>query len=149
MNHYELLDVPVNATTDQIKQHYHKYARIHHPDKGGDEEQFKDILEAYETLMDPILRHQYDIELSGSNYTFTQEDYDLIYKYYNSFINSVEVRLMMNLFYSVPKNVRSNIKLSSLFKKKNTSTTLLKTDNITEIIINRERHILQKKISIL
>ena len=82
MNHYEHLDVPMNATTDEIKQHYHKYARIHHPDKGGNEEQFKEILEAYETLMDPILRHQYDIELSGSNYTFTQEDYDLIYKYY-------------------------------------------------------------------
>ena len=36
MNYYELLDVPKNATTDEIKQHYRKYARIHHPDKGGD-----------------------------------------------------------------------------------------------------------------
>ena len=116
MNYYELLDVPVNATTDQIKQHYYRYARIHHPDKGGDEEQFKDILEAYETLMDPIQRHQYDIELSGNSYTFTHDDYAMIYRYYNSFINSVEVRLMMSLFYSVPKDVRSKIKLSNLFK---------------------------------
>ena len=85
MNYYELLDVPVNATTDEIKQHYRKYARIHHPDKGGDAEKFKQIQEAYETLMDPIQRHQYDIDLSGNNFTFTQEDYDLIYKYYNYF----------------------------------------------------------------
>ena len=49
MNYYELLDVPVNATTDEIKQHYRKYARIHHPDKGGDAEKFKQIQEAYET----------------------------------------------------------------------------------------------------
>ena len=28
MNYYELLDVPVNATTDEIKQHYRKYTRI-------------------------------------------------------------------------------------------------------------------------
>ena len=133
MNYYELLDVPCNATTDEIKQHYRKYARIHHPDKGGDPEKFKQIQEAYETLMDPIQRHQYDIDLSGNHFTFTQDDYELIYKYYNSFINSVEVRLMMNLFYSVPKNVRSKVKLSSLFKKKSKSTQLIKTDNLKYI----------------
>ena len=133
MNYYELLDVPTNATTDEIKQHYRKYAKIHHPDKGGDEEQFKQIAEAYETLMDPIKRHQYDIELSGNSYTFTHEDYELIYRYYNSFINSVEVRLMMSLFYSVPKDVRSKVNLSNLFKKKTRSTKLIKTDNIKYI----------------
>ena len=145
MNYYELLNVSESATTDEIKKHYYKYAKIHHPDKGGDEEQFKEIQKAYETLMDPIKRHQYDIDLSGNNYTFTQEDYDLIYKYYNSFINSVEVRLMMNLFYSVPKNTRSKVNLYNLFKnnslfksnsttvRQNTSTKLIKTDNIKYI----------------
>ena len=135
MNYYELLDVPKNATTDEIKQHYRKYARIHHPDKGGDPEKFKEIQTAYETLMDPIQRHQYDMDLSGTNYTFTQEDYDMIYRYYNSFINSVEVRLMMSLFYSVPKDVRSKVNLSTLFKKKKVSqsTTLIKTDSIKYI----------------
>ena len=135
MNYYELLDVPKNATTDEIKKHYHKYARIYHPDKGGDPEKFKDIQTAYETLMDPIKRHQYDMDLSGKNYTFTQDDYDLIYKYYNSFINSVEVRLMMNLFYSVPKDARSKVNLANLFKKKKTSqsTKLIKTDSIKYI----------------
>ena len=145
MNYYKLLNVSESATTDEIKKHYYKYAKIHHPDKGGDEEQFKEIQKAYETLMDPIKRHQYDIDLSGNNYTFTQEDYDLIYKYYNSFINSVEVRLMMNLFYSVPKNTRSKVNLYNLFKnnslfksnsttvRQNTSTKLIKTDNIKYI----------------
>jgi len=133
MNYYKLLDVPHNATTDEIKQHYRKYARIHHPDKGGNEEQFKQINEAYETLMDPILRHQYDMELAGSSYTFTQGDYDLIYKYYNYFIQSVEVRLMMSLFYSVPKDIRSNINLSNLFKKKSGGTTLTHTKSMKYI----------------
>ena len=135
MNYYELLDVPVNATTDEIKQHYRKYARIHHPDKGGDPEKFKEIQTAYEILMDPIKRHQYDMDISGTNYTFTQADYDMIYRYYNSFINSVEVRLMMSLFYSVPKEVRSKVNLSTLFKKKKVSqsTTLIKTDSIKYI----------------
>ena len=135
MNYYELLDVPKNATTDEIKKHYRKYALLHHPDKGGDPEKFKEIQTAYETLMDPIQRHQYDMDLSGTNYTFTQADYDMIYRYYNSFINSVEVRLMMSLFYSIPKDVRSNVNLSTLFKKKKVSqsTKLIKTDSIKYI----------------
>ena len=86
--------------------------------KGGDAEKFKQIQEVVTTLMDPIQRHQYDIDLLENNFTFTQDDYDLIYKYYNSFINSVEVRLMTNLFYSVPKHSRSKVNLSSLFKKR-------------------------------
>ena len=121
MNYYELLGVPINATTDEIKKHYHKNAKIHHPDKGGDPEKFKEINLAYETLMNPIKRHQYDIDLSGTNYTFTHDDYELIYKYYNSFINSVEVRFMMNLFYSIPKDVRSKVNLANLFRKKKIS----------------------------
>jgi len=132
MNYYKLLGVPKNATTDEIKKHYHKNAKIHHPDKGGSTEQFKKIQVAYETLMDPIQRHQYDMDLSGQNHKFTQDDYDMIFRYYNSFINSVEVRLMMSLFYSVPKDVRKKVNLSTLFKKMtiSTSTTLIKTDNI-------------------
>ena len=63
-------------------------------------------------LRDAIIGNKHQI----SN-AITKEDYDLIYKYYNSFINSVEVRLMMNLFYSVPKQSRSRINLSALFKK--------------------------------
>ena len=135
MNYYELLDVPKNATTDEIKQHYRKYARIHHPDKGGDPEKFKEIQTAYETLMDPIQRHQYDMDLSGTNYTFTQADYDMIYRYYNSFINSVEVRLMMSLFYSIPKDVRSNVNLSTLFKNSSSKFEILEleTNKITSI----------------
>ena len=117
MNYYELLDVPHNATTDEIKQHYRKYARIHHPDKGGDAEQFKQIQEAYETLMDPLKRHQYDIDLSGTNHTFTQQDYELIFSYYNSLIQSVEVRLMMSLFYSIPQETRAKVNLRNLFKQ--------------------------------
>ena len=139
MNYYELLQVPPNATTDEIKRHYYKYARVYHPDKGGDPEKFKEIQEAYETLMDPIRRHQYDIDLSGTKYTFTKEDYDLIFNYYNSFIQSVEVRFMMSLFYSIPQDVRSKVTLSNLFKRspppptQSTSTTLLRTNHLKYI----------------
>ena len=37
-----------------------KLARVKHPDKGGDPEEFKEIAEAYDTLKDPKKRDIYD-----------------------------------------------------------------------------------------
>ena len=50
MDYYKILGVPRGATEDEIKKAYRKLAMTHHPDRGGDEEQFKKIKEAYEKL---------------------------------------------------------------------------------------------------
>lgn len=60
MNPYNVLDLPISATFDEIKQKYKHLAQYHHPDKGGDEEVFKQIKLAYEILSDPVRRQQYD-----------------------------------------------------------------------------------------
>jgi DnaJ family protein C protein 7 len=56
-DYYKILGVDQNATDAEIKKAYRKLAIIHHPDKNpGDpdaEARFKDISEAYETLIDP------------------------------------------------------------------------------------------------
>jgi len=57
---YDELELPRNCTSEEIKQKYRTLAQIHHPDKGGDEEKFKRIKEAYETLSDPVKRNHYD-----------------------------------------------------------------------------------------
>jgi len=59
-NYYEILGVNENSTQDEIKKSYRKLAVEHHPDKGGDEEKFKQIAEAYNTLGDETKRKQYD-----------------------------------------------------------------------------------------
>lgn len=59
-NYYEILGVDKNATQDEIKKAYRKKAIEHHPDKGGDENLFKEAAEAYETLSDPDKRSRYD-----------------------------------------------------------------------------------------
>ncbi|KAF9270539.1 DnaJ-domain-containing protein [Marasmius fiardii PR-910] len=62
--YYDILGVPVDATTDDIKKAYRRLAIKHHPDKNPDdpqaEERFKAIAIAYQTLSDPNLRHKYN-----------------------------------------------------------------------------------------
>ena len=60
MSHYDTLQIPKNASKDDIKKSYKKLALLHHPDRGGDEEQFKKITEAHEILSDDTKRQQYD-----------------------------------------------------------------------------------------
>jgi molecular chaperone DnaJ len=59
-NFYNVLGVNENATQEELKKAYRKLAIEHHPDKGGSEEQFKKISEAYDTLGDENKRRQYD-----------------------------------------------------------------------------------------
>jgi len=62
MNLYDELELPKDCTAEEIKQKYRLLAQIYHPDKAvfGDEEKFKRIKLAYETLSDPIKRAEYD-----------------------------------------------------------------------------------------
>lgn len=60
MDHYAVLGVAKNATSDEIKKAYRKLASQHHPDKGGDTNKFQEIQIAYDTLSDPQKRAQYD-----------------------------------------------------------------------------------------
>tara|TARA_Y100001972_G_C7645247_1_gene324222 strand:+ start:455 stop:1261 length:807 start_codon:yes stop_codon:yes gene_type:complete len=60
MDHYQTLGVSRDADASEIKKAYRKLAMKHHPDKGGDEQQFKDIQNAYSVLSDPQKRAEYD-----------------------------------------------------------------------------------------
>jgi molecular chaperone DnaJ len=60
MNPYEVLGIPRDAQDGVVKKAYHKLAREHHPDKGGDAEKFKKVQEAYEILTDPQKRENFD-----------------------------------------------------------------------------------------
>ena len=57
---YDVLGVSKNATDKEIKSAFRKLAVKYHPDAGGDEQKFKEISEAYETLSDETKRKQYD-----------------------------------------------------------------------------------------
>lgn len=51
--YYQILQIPKTATQQEIKKSYRRLAMIHHPDKGGDIDKFKEIKQAYEILSNP------------------------------------------------------------------------------------------------
>lgn len=69
-DHYSTLGVNKNATPDEIKKAYRKLAMQHHPDRGGNENKFKEIQDAYATLSDPNKRAQYDNPPPAGNSQF-------------------------------------------------------------------------------
>merc|ERR1719487_3104820 len=57
---YEILGLPKDCTETDVKKAYKRAAMKHHPDRGGDENVFKDISLAHEVLSDPERRRAYD-----------------------------------------------------------------------------------------
>ncbi len=63
-DHYEVLGVPRDASTEEIKKAYRRLARQLHPDVNPDpatQERFKKVTNAYEVLADARKREMYDL----------------------------------------------------------------------------------------
>ena len=58
---YSILGVDKTSSANEIKKAYRKLAKEYHPDKAeGNEEKFKEIADAYETLSNPQKKARYD-----------------------------------------------------------------------------------------
>ena len=60
MNPYQILGVHPKASSADIKTAFRKLASEHHPDKAGDADQFDQIKQAHDILMDDKRRAEYD-----------------------------------------------------------------------------------------
>lgn len=71
-NLYQVLDIPVNASLSEIKKAYRKLALVFHPDKHPDPQiaipKFNEIKEAYQVLVNPSSRRNYDREFHFQKY---------------------------------------------------------------------------------
>ncbi|XP_039071468.1 uncharacterized J domain-containing protein C3E7.11c-like [Hibiscus syriacus] len=81
-DYYKILEVDYDATEDAIRSNYIRLAL--HPDKHKDDEnnatsRFQEINEAYQVLIDPVKRSEYDKK--GMLYAY---DYDII-EYFNRY----------------------------------------------------------------
>jgi len=75
-DYYQILGVPENADEETIKKAFRELAKKYHPDRGGDAEKFKKIVEAYRVLSDKKLRAEYDQKRKWQT-TFTFDFNDL------------------------------------------------------------------------
>ncbi|MXV63172.1 DnaJ domain-containing protein [Natronorubrum sp. JWXQ-INN-674] len=60
---YDLLDIPSDASQDEIKDAYREQVRVYHPDLNDDDRaraQFTAVKKAYDILGDPVERQAYD-----------------------------------------------------------------------------------------
>ena len=62
MNYYLVLGVARDADADTIRSAFRALVRRYHPDagEGSSPQKFREIVEAYETLADPVRRQRYD-----------------------------------------------------------------------------------------
>lgn len=111
-SYYDILGINKSASTEEIKIAYRKLAREHHPDKGGNKEQFQKIQEAYETLIDEDKRNEYDnphsnINNFSTNFSFTHHR-RIIKK--NDHIYNCHITLR-DVFYGSIKKIKANRKI--------------------------------------
>ena len=97
MDYYKLLSVNKNASEQEIKKAYRKLAIKCHPDRGGNEEEFKNISKAYQTLSNKNKRKIYD--LTGS----TDEEVDNNFDAFNIFN-----KFFQKMTSDIPTNFTSN-----------------------------------------
>lgn len=83
-SYYEVLEVPVNATAEDIKKSYRKLAQKYHPDKNPDdkdaETRMKAINEAYTVLSDPKKKQEYDHR--NENVKFMPDDEEGLFSFF-------------------------------------------------------------------
>ena len=72
---YKILGIDRNASEADVKKAYRKLAKEYHPDKAsGNEERFKEIADAYETLTNPSKKAQFNHDpFGGFNDAFFED----------------------------------------------------------------------------
>jgi curved DNA-binding protein CbpA len=68
MNYYVVLGIPEDADEDATRRAFRALVRRYHPDAGAGSspEKFREIVDAYETLRDPLRRASYDSSLRAA-----------------------------------------------------------------------------------
>ena len=119
-DYYDTLNVSKSASEAEIKKAYRKLAIKYHPDKGGSEEMFKKVSEAYNILSDSEKRLNYD-----NNYILeTYDTYTNPYDIFDEIIKKsdrIHQESMVNKYLFDDYELEDNLDGSVFFNNLNTS----------------------------
>jgi molecular chaperone DnaJ len=123
-NYYQILGLNNTSNSKEIKKSYYKLSFIHHPDRGGEQQLFVKINEAYNVLIDEKLREEYDKSSKfGSNYD-----------------ESIE---FLNYEFDNPATGWDEEKLKD-FKKKERLNLVVRVDDTFDGVVDYERWVVCK-----
>ena len=95
-NHYEVLELSIECSKEDIKKSYRRLSLLYHPDKNnGDDEHFKRIQEAYDILYDDTERQTYNLKLIFQGIQLTEQDIQVLQSYYHQIIHSQYRQLLL------------------------------------------------------
>lgn len=155
MKLYDTLGVAVNAAKSEIKKAYRKMAKQHHPDKGGDEEMFKQIQKAYDVLGDDIKRDHYD-KTGDENHVKDEPEKVLMAifaaiidsgDFHGNIIDRIADKINLeisNLKARREKGVKETVKLSKMLERVSTDG-----ENLFEMVLNASIDKISKKLDSL
>ncbi len=146
MDYYKILNLDIHCTKEDIRKNYRMLSLKYHPDKNnGNDTEFKKISEAYDTLYDDQKRKKYNLQKLFNIQEFTDEEFNLLNQYYESFITSNEFKLMKLLYQSIPDHIKQDI--YNRFKKIKSKQIIpsQKTIDITHLNENFIIHLIVKK----
>lgn len=107
LNYYSILGVTFESTEKEIKKKYYKLSMDHHPDKGGNAEEFSLLNEAYTVLTE--MRDEYDKKSKfGKDYNEIEElfkvELDWNHKEAESNFDKVKNREVLDIVIKVNKD---------------------------------------------
>lgn|GEM_PF-774304 len=145
-DYFHILEVHTLASDEAIKAAYRRLASKHHPDKKGDPEIFKEVQEAYHTLIDRKRRFKYLVEWKSEHLIYNKEfdncvrvsDYDLAFN---------PVREVVNRYMTYIMNEEYE-KAYELLSKKNKSRIFLRDFVTWQKLISQVHDLLKYDVSI-
>lgn len=127
-NLYETLDLTPLCNKDDIRKAYKKKVKKVHPDKGGDPEEFKEVVRAYLILSDSESRYKYDssgeeekpserkkIDIDKQAETFLIKTiFDIVDRHGENFSNINVQKALLKVFQSVNKEIETRLSSNKL-----------------------------------